>query len=41
MNECIANLKQLYPGVHGKISDLCTIPQQNYHLAVTIILGKK
>lgn len=39
-NESIATLKQIYPNVHGKLSDLCKPTQRKYDSAVATVLGR-
>ena len=39
-NETYSNLKRLYPGVKGKIMDLCKPTQRKFAIAVGIVLGK-
>lgn len=38
--ECLQNLKQIYPGFHGRLADLCKPTQRKYDLAVSIVLGR-
>lgn len=38
--ETVKNLKRLFPGVHGRLSDLCKPTQRRYELAVTVCLGR-
>ncbi|GAA5851241.1 hypothetical protein JCM8547_004180 [Rhodosporidiobolus lusitaniae] len=38
--ETLANLKRTFPGVKGRIIDLCKPTQQKYGLAVTTVLGR-
>ncbi|KAI8902195.1 RecF/RecN/SMC [Globomyces pollinis-pini] len=38
--ETLETLKRLYPGVLGKIVDLCKPTQRKYDLAVSIVMGK-
>eukprot|EP01135_Chromosphaera_perkinsii_P000901 Nk52_evm64s152 gene=Nk52_evmTU64s152 len=41
MNDCLANLKRLFPGVHGKLHDLCKISNpKKYQVAISVALGK-
>ncbi|KAI8377051.1 hypothetical protein EDC96DRAFT_250036 [Choanephora cucurbitarum] len=39
-NESVAVLKQIYPNVHGKLSDLCRPTQRKYDTAVATVLGR-
>lgn len=39
-NESVAVMKQIYPNVHGKLSDLCRPTQRKYDTAVTTVLGR-
>ena len=38
--ETLSALKRLFPGVHGRLIDLCQTTQKKYNHAVTIVLGK-
>ncbi|XP_035827369.1 structural maintenance of chromosomes protein 1A [Aplysia californica] len=38
--ELIDNLKRLYPGVHGRLLDLCEPSHKKYQIAITKVLGK-
>ncbi|CEP08833.1 hypothetical protein [Parasitella parasitica] len=40
LTESIATLKQIYPSVHGKLSDLCRPNQRKYDTAIATILGR-
>jgi structural maintenance of chromosome 1 len=40
MNEAIRTMKSLYPGVHGKLADLCRPIQKKYATAVSTAGGK-
>ncbi|KAI8805659.1 RecF/RecN/SMC [Cladochytrium replicatum] len=40
MKETIGNLKRLFPGVRGRVIDLCKPTQRQYDTAVSVILGK-
>ncbi|CUE66261.1 structural maintenance of chromosome family protein, putative [Bodo saltans] len=40
INEALQSLKALYPGIHGKLIDLCEVPQGKYRNAVTVAMGK-
>ncbi|EGD76402.1 hypothetical protein PTSG_07521 [Salpingoeca rosetta] len=39
LNDAIATMKQLFPGVHGKMIDLCEPRHSRYKVAVTVIMG--
>ncbi|KAG1103397.1 hypothetical protein G6F42_017228 [Rhizopus arrhizus] len=39
-NESVATLKQIYPNVHGKLSDLCRPNQRKYDTAIATVLGR-
>ncbi|XP_078152053.1 structural maintenance of chromosomes protein 1-like [Carex rostrata] len=38
--ETVKSLKQLFPGVHGRMTELCRPSQKKYNLAVTVSMGK-
>ncbi|XP_078182558.1 structural maintenance of chromosomes protein 1-like [Carex rostrata] len=38
--ETVKSLKQLFPGVHGRMTELCRPSQKKYNLAVTVAMGK-
>lgn len=38
--EAVEALKSLFPGVHGRMTDLCRPTQKKYNLAVTVAMGK-
>ncbi|POM61717.1 Structural maintenance of chromosomes protein [Phytophthora palmivora] len=38
--EILETLKRLYPGVHGRLVDLCKPIQRKYNMAVTVATGK-
>lgn len=38
--ETISQMKQMFNGVYGRISDLCKPIQRRYNLALTIAMGK-
>lgn len=40
MKENLDSLKRIFPGVHGRISDLCKPTQRKYDAAVAVILGR-
>jgi structural maintenance of chromosome 1 len=40
MKESLAMMKQLFPGVHGKLSDLIKPIQRKYNTAVATVLGR-
>ncbi|KAL3149139.1 hypothetical protein ABBQ32_001975 [Trebouxia sp. C0010 RCD-2024] len=41
IHEAIANLKRLFPGVHGQVTELTKVSQKKYAMAVTVALGKE
>lgn len=40
MRETIANLKRTYPGVRGRVHELCKPKQKKYEEAVSVVLGR-
>ncbi|CAM9460632.1 unnamed protein product [Chrysoparadoxa australica] len=40
MAECVETLKRLFPGVRGRLFDLCKPTQRKYNLAMTVAAGK-
>ncbi|CAL5012945.1 unnamed protein product [Urochloa decumbens] len=40
LSETVRRLKQLFPGVHGRLTNLCKLPQMEYNVAVTVAMGK-
>lgn len=40
MSEAVEALKRLFPGVHGRMTDLCRPTQKKYNLAVTVAMGR-
>ncbi|KAG6429104.1 hypothetical protein SASPL_107143 [Salvia splendens] len=40
MSEAVETLKRLFPGVHGRMTDLCRPTQKKYNLAVTVAMGR-
>lgn len=40
LREVLANLKRIFPGVHGRVIDLCKPTSRKYETAVTTILGR-
>ncbi|KAL2653551.1 hypothetical protein R1flu_021679 [Riccia fluitans] len=40
VSEAVHSLKRLFPGVHGRMTDLCRPTQKKYNLAVTVAMGK-
>lgn len=40
LSQTVDTLKRLYPGVHGRMTDLCRPTQKKYNLAVTVAMGK-
>ncbi|VAI87619.1 unnamed protein product [Triticum turgidum subsp. durum] len=39
-SETVKSLKRLFPGVHGRMTELCRPSQKKYNLAVTVAMGK-
>ncbi|PHZ08880.1 RecF/RecN/SMC protein [Rhizopus microsporus ATCC 52813] len=39
-NNSIATMKQIYPNVHGKLSDLCRPTQRKYDTAIATVFGR-
>ncbi|CAA0823198.1 Structural maintenance of chromosomes (SMC) family protein [Striga hermonthica] len=40
LSKAVETLKHLFPGVHGRMTDLCRPTQKKYNLAVTVAMGK-
>uniref|UniRef100_A0A0D6QVW1 Structural maintenance of chromosomes protein n=1 Tax=Araucaria cunninghamii TaxID=56994 RepID=A0A0D6QVW1_ARACU len=40
LSEAVESLKRLFPGVHGRMTDLCRPIQKKYNLAITVAMGK-
>lgn len=40
LSQAVETLKRLFPGVHGRMTDLCRPTQKKYNLAVTVAMGK-
>ncbi|KAL5990580.1 hypothetical protein ACLOJK_011482 [Asimina triloba] len=40
LSEAVESLKRLFPGVHGRMTDLCRPTQKKFNLAVTVAMGK-
>jgi structural maintenance of chromosome 1 len=40
INDCLSHLKRIYPGVKGRLSELCKPVQRKYNTAVAVGLGK-
>ncbi|RZR84214.1 hypothetical protein BHM03_00010981, partial [Ensete ventricosum] len=40
LSETVQSLKRLFPGVHGRMTELCRPSQKKYNLAVTVAMGK-
>ncbi|KAJ1930452.1 Structural maintenance of chromosomes protein 1 [Tieghemiomyces parasiticus] len=40
MKECLESLKRIFPGVYGRVSDLCRPSQRKYDAAVAVALGR-
>ena len=39
--EAIASMKRLFPGVHGRLTELIKVSQKKYELAVVTVLGRE
>ncbi|KAH9924069.1 condensin complex subunit SMC1 [Fomitopsis serialis] len=40
MKETLANLQRIFPGVRGRVIDLCKPTQRKYETAVSVVLGR-
>ncbi|KAF9132579.1 Structural maintenance of chromosomes protein 1 [Mortierella sp. 14UC] len=40
LKETVSALKRIFPGVRGRVSDLCKPTQRKYDLAISVILGR-
>ena len=40
LKETLANLQRLFPGVRGRVIDLCKPTQRKYETAVEVVLGR-
>lgn len=40
LSEALESLKRLFPGVHGRMTDLCTPSNKKFNLAVTVAMGR-
>ncbi|XP_077250735.1 structural maintenance of chromosomes protein 1-like [Tasmannia lanceolata] len=40
LSEAVENLKRLFSGVHGRMTDLCRPTQKKFNLAVTVAMGR-
>ncbi|PHT49844.1 hypothetical protein CQW23_09591 [Capsicum baccatum] len=40
LSQAVETLKCLFPGVHGRMSDLCRPTQKKYNLVVTVAMGR-
>ncbi|KAL6502905.1 hypothetical protein OROHE_024073 [Orobanche hederae] len=40
LSHAVETLKRLFPGVHGRMTDLCRPTQKKYNLAVTVAMGR-
>ncbi|XP_057965620.1 structural maintenance of chromosomes protein 1 [Malania oleifera] len=40
LSQAVETLKRLFPGVHGRMTELCRPIQKKYNLAVTVAMGK-
>ncbi|KAF9116235.1 Structural maintenance of chromosomes protein 1 [Mortierella sp. AM989] len=38
--ETLTSLKRIFPGVHGRVTDLCKPTQRKYDAAISVILGR-
>ncbi|KAF9607877.1 hypothetical protein IFM89_003581 [Coptis chinensis] len=40
LSQAVESLKRLFPGVHGRMTNLCRPTQKKYNLAVTVAMGR-
>ncbi|KAF9905566.1 Structural maintenance of chromosomes protein 1 [Lobosporangium transversale] len=40
LKETLSSLKRIFPGVHGRVSDLCKPTQRKYDAAISVIVGR-
>ncbi|KAG0355345.1 Structural maintenance of chromosomes protein 1 [Podila minutissima] len=40
LKETLSSLKRIFPGVHGRVTDLCKPTQRKYDAAISVILGR-
>jgi len=40
LSQTVDALKRLFPGVHGRMTELCRPTQKKYNLALTVAMGK-
>ena len=40
MKETLSNLQRIFPGVRGRVIDLCKPTQRKYETAVSVVLGR-
>lgn len=40
LSQAVETLKRLFPGVHGRMTDLCRPTHKKYNLAVTVAMGR-
>ncbi|PKA58748.1 Structural maintenance of chromosomes protein 1 [Apostasia shenzhenica] len=40
LSETVQSLKRLFPGVHGRMTEICRPSQKKFNLAVTVAMGK-
>lgn len=40
LKETLGNLQRIFPGVRGRVVDLCKPTQRKYELAVSTVLGR-
>lgn len=38
--DCLETLRRLFPGVHGRLIDLCKPTKREYEVAVSVVLGR-
>ncbi|KAI1316984.1 Structural maintenance of chromosomes protein 1 [Mortierella claussenii] len=38
--ETLASLKRIFPGVHGRVTDLCKPTQRKYDTAISVVVGR-
>lgn len=40
LRETLANLQRIFPGVRGRVVDLCKVTQRKYETALSVVLGR-
>uniref|UniRef100_A0A7N0VI19 SMC hinge domain-containing protein n=1 Tax=Kalanchoe fedtschenkoi TaxID=63787 RepID=A0A7N0VI19_KALFE len=40
LSQAVDSLRRLFPGVHGRMTDLCRPTEKRYNLAITVAMGK-